>query len=218
MRTDGQGVSIDVPAILGSDEARAAWTALRDGLELPAMISAAWSLMAHRPIEGEQDRYVPTYTVHMGVDRLGIMPDAYLAHDGDLTPEFDLRSLFLAVRRRAKAVDWRARVEVVYNLVGGLLLDVSVRLPTEGLGGTWEALIDDPPPGAALHSAAEIRRLSRQRRRITVRGTFERPSDIPIRDVRSHVGVIVPAMVDTPLEIEAGWPLGVNLARYEWEE
>ncbi len=216
VRINAQAVQFDKDAILASDEAKAVFEEIRADLKPPLVASARWSLLSHRPLPGAEDRYVTTYTVNLAVDGLGIMPDEYLAHDGDMTPEFDLKTLFESVAERAKGTEWRGRIEVSFQLASGMLFDIRLRIPDD-LPGTWTATID-PPPDGVVATAEDLRKLMRQRRRITLVGEFSSPDEIPKGNVTGRLGIINSALVDTPCEIEAGWPVSVNLTRYEWED
>lgn len=218
MHVRADAVAFATDRILASPGAAAFFADLRSRLAAPVVGSAVWRLLAHRPLPDQEDRFLPTYTVRLAVDRLGIVPDAYLAHDADTTPEFDLRTLFAAVGQRAPAVRWRAQVEVSFLVQAGMLFDVSLRLP-EGLPGVWAASIDEPPQQTPpIESLAALRSLARTPRRVVVSGVFEDPTQIGDDDVRGRVGVITGALVDTPCEIETGWPVTMSLTRYEWEE
>jgi len=203
--------------IMATPGAAAFFSELRSRLSAPTIGSAEWRLLAHRPLPDDEERYLPTYTMRLAVDRLGIVPDEYLAHDADTTPEFDLRSLFASVVKRATGVRWRARVEVAFLVKAGALFDLSFRLP-EGLPGTWTASIDEAPTyDTPVSKLAALRTLARAPRRVVIAGTFDSPQQIGDDDVKGRLGLITGALVDTPCEIETGWPLTISLTRYEWE-
>jgi len=216
VRIKANAIPMDLEALLGSQEARDALAELKEALLPPKVTSARWLLLTHRPLPGATERFVTTYAINLSVDGLGIMPEEYLGHDGDVIPEFDLRTLFNQVKQRATRVDWRARVEVALQLKAGMLFDLSLRLP-EGLAGEWTASADDPPAGQRITTAEELRQATKLRRRINIAGTFAQPEEIPDDDIKGRLGVISTALVDTPYEIESGWPVGINMTRYEWE-
>lgn len=217
MRIKSAAVPMDVEAIKASEDFTKAFAELKAGLSSPVVTAARWSLLSHRPLPGAEERYVATYTVNLAVDSLGIMPEEYLAHDGDVTPEFDLRSLFESVLQRAPTIAWKGRVECTVQLKGGFLFDVSVRLPDDSKG-SWEVAIDEPPVGTHVRTVEELERLARQRRRITVSGVYDTPRDMPDGDIEGRLAVVTEALLDTPNEIERGWPLRLNVTRFEWEE
>jgi len=214
----GEGVVLDIERLMASPEAVAFFEELKAGRAEPTLATAQWTLLTHRPLPGVEDRHVPVYTVHMAVDGLGIMPGEYLGHDSDQVPEFDLRDLFEKVTRRAQKATWRARVDATYQLTGGSLYDLSLRLP-DGIPGGWVGSIDPPATTQGpVSTVEELRRLARQRRRVVLSGSFDRASDIADGDVTGRLGAIISGLVDSPYEIEASWPVAINLTRYEWED
>lgn len=217
MRVNAPACALDVEEIVGSSECHAVFAELGEKLEAPAIGSARWSLLSHRPLPGARERYVTTYTVNLAVDGLGIMPDEYLGHDGDVTPEFDLKSLFASICERARGMDWKARVEVSFHLKSGMLFDLSLRM-SDNLMGEWKISIEDPPSCEPLRGAQELIAMAKNRRRISITGTFTKPEEIPDDDVKARLGIITAALVDTRCEIEKGWPILINMSRYEWEE
>jgi len=216
VRIKAASVNVDASALLVSEAAEAAIQEIRAELAVPTIVAARWLLLAHRPLPDAPDRYVPTYTVNLAVDGLGIMPEDYLGHDGDPIPEFDLRTLLEHVQGRAKGCDWQARVEVSYSLRAGMLFEVNLRLPDD-LPSEWSATIEEPPAGEAVRSVDDLRRVARLRRKINLAATFTSPEQIPAAEVKGRLSVLTTALADTPLEIEAGWSVGVCLSRYEWE-
>lgn len=217
MRTKASAMPMDVEALLQSEDGRAALGELKEAIAPPMVSSARWLLLSHRPLPGATERYVSTYAVNLSVDGLGIMPDEYLGHDGDVTPEFDLRSLFRQVKERASKVQWKARVEVTLQLKAGMLFDLSLRLPDD-LPGEWSVTAEDPPAGQKIATAEDLRKAFKSRRRLTITGSFAEPDEIPDNDVKGRLGIINTALVDTLYELESGWPIGINMTRYEWEE